>query len=297
MKIVVSGASGLLGSALVPALQADGHEVVTLVRREPRTPNEIEWDPAEGTLGPDSLAGIEAAVTLNGATIGRRWSKARKAEILASRVDSTRLLSETLKRLEPRPRVLVCAGGIGIYGDRGDEILTEDSELGSEGFLPKVGKEWEAAADPARQAGIRVVSFRQGVVLTGRGGILGRLLTPFKLGVGGKVGHGRQWWSWVALDDLVDAYRFALTGELSGRVNLVSPNPVTNVQFTKALGRALRRPTVLPVPAFAARTLFGEMGDAVLLGSQRALPSRLLATGFSFSYPDLDSALSHALRD
>lgn len=292
----MTGASGLLGSALAPALEADGHEVLRLVRHTPTSAAEIEWNPAAGTIDADALAGVDAAVHLSGATIGRRWTSARKTEILASRVDSTRLLSETLARVEPRPAALVTAGGIGIYGDRGDEILTEESELG-DGFLAEVGKTWEDAAEPARAAGIRVVSFRQGVVLTRRGGILGRLLTPFKLGVGGRVGSGRQWWSWVGLDDLVDAFRLALTSDVAGPVNLVSPNPVTSKQFTDALGKAVRRPTIFPFPAVAARTVFGEMGDEVLLGSQRALPARLLDAGFSFGYPELDAALGRVLGE
>lgn len=293
---MVTGASGLLGSALVPALEADGHEVLRLVRRPPQGAREVAWDPARGTIDANSLAGVEVAVNLSGATIGRRWSVARKAEIRGSRVDSTRLLSGTLATLDPRPSALISAGGVGIYGDRGDEILTEESELG-EGFLPEVGKAWEEAADPARAAGIRVVHFRQGVVLTRRGGILERLLTPFRLGVGGRVGSGRQWWSWVALDDLVEAYRFALAGELAGAVNLLSPNPVTNVQFTRALGRALRRPTIFPFPAVAARAVFGEMGEEVLLGSQRALPKRLVDAGFAFRHGELAEALTRALAD
>jgi uncharacterized protein (TIGR01777 family) len=193
--------------------------------------------------------------------------------------------------------VLVCAGGIGIYGDRGDEILTEESSLGS-GFAAEVGKDWEEAAGPARAAGVRVVSFRQGVVLgRGEGSFLDRLLTPFKLGLGGRIGSGRQWLSWVELGDLVEAYRAALTGELSGALNLVAPNPVKNEQLTKALGEALHRPTIVPFPAIAARTVFGQMGEEVLLGSQRALPARLLDTGFTFRYPDLGSALERALGE
>lgn len=296
MKVVVTGASGLVGSALVPALEADGHQVLRLVRRPPQGAREVAWDPARRTIDASSLAGVEAAVNLSGATIGRRWSAARKAEIRGSRVDSTRLLSGTLATLDPRPSALISAGGVGIYGDRGDDILTEESELG-EGFLAEVGRAWEEAADPARGAEIRVVNFRQGVVLSRRGGILERLLTPFRLGVGGRVGSGRQWWSWVALDDLVDAYRFVLASELVGAVNLLSPNPVTNAQFTHALGKALRRPTVFPFPALAAKTVFGEMGEEVLLGSQRALPTRLLDAGFTFRHAELDQALARALVD
>jgi len=296
MKIAVTGASGLIGSALVPALEASGHEVVQLVRRAPEGPSELAWDPAAESIDAERLAGVDAVVNLSGATIGRRWTAARKREILASRVDSTTLLAETLAALEPRPKVLVCAGGIGIYGDRGDEILTEESELGT-GFLAEVGTAWEAAAEPAREAGIRVVNFRQGIVLSRKGGALARLLAPFKLGLGGRVGSGSQWWSWVSMDDLVGAYRFALEGGLEGPVNLVSPSPATNAQFVKALGRALHRPTVFPLPAVAVKTLFGEMGDAALLQGQRALPARLLEAGFTFRYAELDAAFERALAE
>jgi uncharacterized protein (TIGR01777 family) len=277
-------------------LEASGHEVVRLVRRSPRRPHEVEWDPTRKTIDSAALAGVSGAVNLSGSTIGRRWTKARKAEIRSSRVASTRLLAETLARLEPRPAVLVSAGGTHFYGDRGDEILTEESSPGT-GFLAEVVQAWEEAAEPAREAGIRVVSFRQGIVLTGAGGVLERLRTPFRLGVGGRVGDGRQWWSWVASDDLAAAYELALTGELEGPVNLASPGPVTNAQFTKALGRALGRPTVVPFPALAARTVFGEMAEEVLLGSQRVLPARLLDAGFTFRYPSLDAALARALAD
>ena len=294
MKVVVSGASGLIGSALVPELERRGHEVVRLVRREARGPSEVSWDPAAGTIDADGLSGIGAAVNLSGATLDRWWTAGRKREIRDSRVSSTSLLARTLAELEPRPAVLVSTGGVGIYGDRGDEILTEDSELGS-GFLADVGIAWEAAAEPAREAGIRVVNFRQGMVLTCDGGALKRMLLPFKLGLGGRVGSGRQWWSWVARDDLLSAYLFALEGDLAGPVNLASPSPATSATFPKALGRALHRPTVIPTPAFTIRTLFGERGEAVLLEGQRALPARLLDAGFTFAFADLDAALEHAL--
>lgn len=296
MKVIVSGASGLIGSALVPALEAAGHEVVRLVRREPAAANEARWDPAAGTIDAGRLAGAGAVVCLSGATIGRRWTEARKREILESRVASTSLLARTAAELDPRPAALLCAGGVGIYGDRGDEILTEESEPGT-GFLADVGKAWEAAADPAREAGIRVVSFRQGLVLSRRGGALARLLTPFKLGLGGRVGSGRQWWSWVALEDLVAAYLFALESDLRGPVNLVAPNPVTNRQFVLALARALRRPALFPLPAPVVVAMFGEMGRAALLEGQRALPERLLDAGFSFAQPDLPGALERALAE
>lgn len=297
MKIAVSGASGFIGSALVPTLSSNGHDVLKLVRRAPAGPGEIRWDPAAGSIDAEDLAGVEAIVNLSGANIGRRWTADRKREIRDSRVDSTALLAVTAAALEPRPRVLVCAGGVGIYGDRGEEILTEESALGS-GFLAEVGQAWEAGAEPARVAGIRVVNFRQGIVLAKEEGALARMLTPFRLGVGGRVGSGKQWWSWIGLDDLVAAYQFVLgRDDLSGPIDLTSPNPVTNSHFTSALGHALRRPTVLPVPSLAIRMLFGEMGDAALLQGQRALPARLLEAGFSFACEDLDHALAHALRE
>ena len=294
MKVVVSGASGLIGSALVPALEAAGHDVVRLVRREARGASEVAWDPAAGTIDSAALAGVDAAVNLSGANLNLRWTAARKVEIRDSRVSSTSLLARTLAELEPRPRVFVSAGGCGIYGDRGDEVLTEESELGT-GFLADVGRAWEAAAEPARAAGLRVVSFRQGMVLTRDGGALRQMLLPFKLGVGGRVASGRQWWSWVSLDDLVAAYLFVLEGELAGPVNLASPSPATSAAFAKALGRALHRPAVLPVPAFAIKVLFGERGEAVVLEGQRTLPARLLDAEFEFAYADLDTALAHAL--
>lgn len=295
MKIAVSGASGFIGSALVPSLTSRGHEVVTLVRRAAAKPDEIEWDPAAGSIDAASLAAVDAIVNLSGANIGRRWTDERKQEIRESRVDSTALLAATAAALEPRPRALVCAGGMGIYGDRGDEILTEESSLGS-GFLAEVGQAWEAAAEPARTAGIRVVNFRQGVVLAKEEGALARMLTPFRLGVGGRIGSGKQWFSWIGLDDLVEAYAFVLEQEdLAGPIDLTAPDPVTNERFTSALGDALRRPTILPVPAVAIRMLFGEMGDAALLQGQRALPARLLDAGFSFRFGDLADALARAL--
>jgi uncharacterized protein (TIGR01777 family) len=295
VKVAVSGASGLIGSALVPALEAAGHDVVRLVRRQPEAPNEVEWDPSAGTIDAERLAGVDAMVCLNGATLDKRWTEKRKAVIRQSRVASAALLARTAAELDPRPAAFVSAGGTGIYGDRGDEVLTEESPPG-QGFLAEVGRAWEAAADPARATGVRVVSFRQGIVLTRSGGALARMLTPFKLGVGGRVGSGRQWWSWVALPDAIAAYRFVLENDVSGPVNLSAPNPATNEQFVKALGRALGRPTVFPLPAIAVKTMFGEMGVAVLLEGQRALPARLLDAGFQFSETTIDGALERALE-
>lgn len=292
MKIVVSGASGLIGTALVPHLRAEGHAVIRLVRREPSGTDEIRWDPAAGEVDSEQLGGVDAVVNLSGANIGQRWTESRKREILDSRISSTALLARTAAALDPRPAVLVCASAVGFYGVRDDEILTEESTHGS-GFLADVVRAWEAAAEPARAAGIRVVHLRQGIVLAKQGGALERMLLPFKLGVGGRVGGGKQWWSWVGLDDLTAAYSHALRSDLAGAVNLTAPNPVTNRQFTKALGSALRRPTVFPVPSFAARALFGEMGEQMLLGGQRVLPARLLDAGFDFAAPTIDVALAN----
>ena len=296
VKVAVSGASGLIGSALVPALQAAGHEVTTLVRRSPRASDEVEWDPVAGTLDRARLVGAEAFVNLSGANLDQRWTDRAKREILESRTKTTNLLATVAAELEPRVTTLVCAGGAGIYGDRRDEILTEESEDGG-GFLADVMRQTEAASMPARDAGVRVVHFRQGMVLSHKGGALRRMLPFFRLGVGGPVGNGRQWWSWVAIPDVVSAYRLVLEGDLAGSINLTAPNPVTSKQFAKALGRAIRRPAVLPAPSFAMRLLFGQKGEEVLLFGQRALPARLLATGFEFTAPTIDVALERALAD
>ena len=296
MRVVVGGASGLIGSALVPRLEANGHEVLRLVRREPRDAGEIRWDPAAGVLESAALAGVDAIVNLSGESIGQRWTASKKREILESRTHATGLLARTAVELDPRPRVFVSASAIGIYPDLGDDVLTEES-ADATGFEPDVVRSWEAAAQPARDAGIRVVTFRQSPILAPDGGVLERLRLPFKLGLGGRIGSGRQWFSWVALDDVTSAYVLALSEDLEGIYNLTSPNPVTNAQFTRALGKALRRPAVVPVPAFAIRTLFGEMGDEMLLAGKRILPARLLARGFEFSAPTIDVALERALGD
>ena len=294
MKVVVSGASGLIGSELVPALRASGHDVIRLVRREVASVDEVAWNPAAGSLDAHLLEGVDAIVNLSGENIGQRWTASRKREILDSRLAATGLLAQTAVTLDPRPSVFVSAGGVGVYGDRGDEIVTEESTLGT-GFEADVVRAWEAAAAPARDAGIRVVNFRQGMVLAKEGGALARMLLPFKLGVGGRVGSGKQWWTWVAIDDVTAAYGFVLGHEIDGVVNLAAPNPVTNAQFADALGKALGRPTILPTPAFAIRALFGEMGEDVLLCGRRALPARLIEAGFDFSAPTIETALSHVL--
>jgi hypothetical protein len=294
MKVLVGGASGLVGSALVPALAAAGHEVVRLVRRDPASPDEVRWNPAARELDTSALVGVDAIVNLSGEYMGKRWTETRKREILDSRVRSTELLARTAATLDPRPAAFVVASAVGFYGDRGDEILTEASSAGT-GFLSDVVRAWEAAADPARDAGIRVVHLRQGIVLSRRGGALKQMLLPFRLGVGGRVGSGRQWWSWIAMDDLVAAYALALESDFAGAVNATAPNPVTNDQFTKALGKALGRPVLLPAPAFGIRTLFGEMGETMLLQGQRVLPARLHDAGFEFAAPTIDVALRRAL--
>lgn len=296
MKIAVTGSSGLVGSSLVPFLKAGGHEVRRLVRRAPHAPDERRWDPAGGALDPAALEGLDAVVHLAGESIASgRWTAARKRRILESRAAGTRALAEALARQARRPRALVCASAIGYYGDRGDERLDESSARGSL-FLSEVCEAWERAADPARAAGIRVVHLRLGVVLSPAGGALAKMLPPFRLGLGGRLGSGRQVMSWIAIDDVVGAFWRALErDDLSGPVNAVAPAPVDNATFTRVLGRVLGRPTVFPVPAFAARLALGQMADELLLASARVEPRALLASGFAFEHPDLEGALRHVL--
>jgi uncharacterized protein len=295
MKVLVSGSSGLIGSALRPALQSAGHDVIRLIRRPAAEPDEVEWRPDAPTFDRSVLEGLEAVIHLAGENIAGRWSESKKQRIRSSRVEGTRLLSDALAGLERPPHTFVGASAIGYYGDRADEPLDEHSPPG-EGFLPEVCQAWEAAADPLRAAGTRVVHLRTGVVLSPRGGALAKLLLPFKLGAGGKVGSGRQYWSWIAIDDVVGAYLHALAHDsLTGPANATAPHPATNTEFTKALGRVLRRPTILPLPAFAAKLGLGEMADALLLASARVLPRRLEASGFTFRYPTLEPALRHVL--
>ena len=294
MRVAVTGASGLIGSALVPALRAAGHDVLCLVRREPDSADEAAWDPTAGTIDEGALAGVGAIVNLAGVDIGQRWTRERRQRIRDSRVNGTRLLAETVSRLDPRPALLL-ASAVGYYGQRGDEELTEESAAG-EGFLADVVREWEAAADPARAAGARVMHFRQGLVLAKDGGALKRMLLPFRLGVGGRIGSGSQWWSWVSLDDVVAAYLHALEQPLEGVYNLAAPGLVRNRDFVDALGRALHRPTAFPLPGFAVKLAFGEMGEEMLLGGQRVVPERLTETGFAFAHPDVRGALEHVLE-
>ncbi|MDZ4848050.1 MAG: TIGR01777 family oxidoreductase [Pirellulaceae bacterium] len=294
MHIAVSGASGLVGSTLVPMLTTGGHTVTKLVRRAPGE-GEATWDP-QGKSDASSLEGIDAVVHLAGESIAAsRWSAKVKDRIRSSRVQGTRALCESLAKMKSPPRVLVCASAIGYYGDRGDEILTEDSVAG-QGFLADVAQEWEAATQPASAAGIRVVNLRFGVILSPKGGALAKMLLPFKLGIGGRVGSGKQYWSWISIDDAAGAVHHALmTDSLSGPVNGVAPNPVTNLEFTTTLGRVLRRPTIVPIPVSAARLALGEMADALLLASVRVEPKKLIRTGYEFRQPTLETAFRHLL--
>ena len=295
MKILVSGSSGLVGTKLTSLLTAEGHDVTALVRRQAGSA-EIRWDPAAGELDASALEGFDGVVHLAGENIAAgRWTAAKKQRIRDSRVDSTRLLCQTLAGLEQRPAVLVNASAIGYYGDRGDQQLAEDSPAG-DGFLPDVCQAWEASTQPAADEGIRVVRLRIGVVLSVDGGALQKMLLPFRLGAGGKVGSGGQYWSWISIDDLVGVIHHALmTESLSGAVNAVAPQPVTNLQFTKTLGRVLGRPTIFPMPAFAARLALGEMANDLLLASARVVPAKLNESGYAFRHPDLESALRRVL--
>jgi uncharacterized protein (TIGR01777 family) len=303
MKVIVTGATGLVGRALVRSLLADGHGVTRLVRggaqgfRAPGTAS-VHWDPDRGVIDAKELEGHDAAVHLAGESIADgRWDDEKKRRILESRVKGTRLLAETLAGLSEKPKALVSASAIGFYGDRGDEVLREESASG-EDFLSEVCREWEKATLAASQAGIRVTHVRIGVVLSVEGGALPKMLKPFKLGLGGRVGSGRQYMSWITLEDLVGIIKRALTDEsLRGPVNAVAPNPVTNEEFTKALGHVLGRPTFMSVPAFAARLAFGEMADALLLSGARVVPARLQATDFQFAHTEIEEALRHVLKD
>jgi len=295
MRVSVTGSSGLIGSALVKFLTAEGHDVGRIVRST-TVAGAWRWEPGAGRVDAAAVNGRDAVVHLAGESIAAgRWSVARKARIRDSRVRGTRVVAEAVARADPRPQALLCASAMGYYGDRGDERLTEASP-GGRGFLSEVSREWEEACAPARDQGVRVVNLRFGLVLSAAGGALGKMLLPFRLGAGGVVGSGTQWWSWVALDDAVGAIHHALvTPGLSGPVNVAAPNPVTNAEFTRTLGRVLARPTPFPVPRFAARLALGEMADALLLASARLVPERLQQTGYAFRHPELEGALRHVL--
>ena len=289
MKIAVTGSTGLVGSALVLLLSKQGHDVVEMTRP-------AQWDPEKGRVDAAAVAGIDALVHLAGENIAAgRWTVAQKARIRDSRIRGTKLIADSLAGLRKPPQVLVSASAIGYYGDRGGELLREDSSPGT-GFLADVCRQWEAATDSATRKGIRVVHLRIGVVLSQTGGALQKMLFPFKMGIGGKIGSGRQYWSWIALDDLCSAIVHCIhAGGLHGPVNAVSPSPATNMEFTKALGRALHRPTIFPLPAFAARIIFGEMADALLLASARVEPTKLLGSRFAFQHKDLEATLATLL--
>ena len=292
MNVLMSGASGLLGSAIGRALTADGAAVTSLVRGRAPGPNEIAWDPGK----PLALkSDFDAVIHLAGESVVGRWTQAKKTRIRDSRVLRTKTLAEALARMETKPRVMIAASAIGFYGDRGEEVLTEDSASGT-GFLAEISRDWEDASKPAELAGIRVVHIRTGVVLSKHGGALGQMLLPFRLGLGGKLGSGRQWMSWIHIDDWVGAVRHAIADQvMKGPVNLVSPTPVTNAAFAAALGKALHRPTIFTAPAFALRLALGQMADEALLASARVLPEKLLASGYWFRFAELDAALENIL--
>ena len=295
MDVVVSGATGLVGSALSAELESKGRNVIALSRSKPSSDDTIRWDPARGQIDASRLEGVDAVVHLAGENIVGRWTEEKKRKILDSRVQGTRLLAETIAGLSEKPQAMICASAIGYYGDRGNELLREESEPGG-AFLSKVVEEWEAAAEPAQKANVRVANLRFGIVLSPEGGALGTTLPLFKLGGGGKVGSGRQWWSWVALDDVVGALFHALEDDsVEGPVNVVAPNPMTNAEYTKVLGDVLDRPTVLPAPAPALRAVLGQVADELLLASARVEPAKLKQTDYEFRYPELEGALRHLL--
>ncbi len=299
MRVLITGASGLIGTALQRSFVEKDYEVLLASRKEPKSANEIQWNPDTGFNDEDlrRLEGLDAVVHLAGESIaGLRWTDEKKKAIRDSRVRGTRTMIEAFARLEKKPDVFVSASAIGFYGDRGDDEMTETGSAGDT-FLSEVAKEWESEARRAEDMGIRTVLLRNGIVLSKDGGALATMLTPFKFGVGGVIGSGKQWMSWVSLDDLVEVVNFAIENEnIRGAINVTSPNPVTNEEFTKTLGDVLYRPTFLPLPEFAVNLVFGEMGDALLIDSTKVLPKRLLDAGFKFKYPELRSALENAVK-
>ncbi len=290
-RVLISGAAGFIGTALTDRLQSRGDQVVRLTRGSSGD-GALHWDPKAGEIDPGALAGVDAVVHLAGEPIAGLWTKAKKRAVLESRRDGTKLLAEAAAAADPKPECFISSSAIGIYGSRGDETLTEDSGVG-EGFLADVVDQWERAAEPARAAGIRVVNLRLGLVTARSGGMMGPMKPAFKAGVGGKLGDGDQWWSWVTLDDVVEAFLFAIdTTTVSGPYNVAAPSPVSNAEFTKQLGKALHRPTFLPAPKFALKLVAGEMADEMLLASQKIDSTRLREAGFEFGDTDLSQALA-----
>jgi uncharacterized protein (TIGR01777 family) len=294
LRLLVSGVSGPIGTALLPSLKSRGYEVTRLVRGTPTGSDQIAWNPGE-PIAPEKVSGFDAVIHLAGESIIGRWTTAKKIKIRESRVAGTTALAEALTRASTRPQVFVCSSAIGYYGNRGDEILHESSKPGV-GFLPDVCREWEAATQPAAKAGVRTVQIRTGIVLSPQGGALGKMLPLFKIGVGGKIGDGRQWMSWIDVQDMVGAIHHILKSDLlHGPVNMVAPRPLTNAEFTKTLASLLSRPAILPVPALAVKLAFGEMGETVLLGSQRVEPTQLVMSGYPFRFSTLQASLEHIL--
>jgi len=296
VRVAISGSTGLVGSALIAKCEAEGHECRRIVRRDSPNKTDIYWDPASGSMHSENLSEVDAVVHLAGDNIAEgRWNAAKKNRIRFSRVDGTRLLCESLAQMDAPPDTLIAASAIGYYGSRGDEICNEENIPGSD-FLADVCVEWEAATRAASEAGIRVVNLRIGVVLSTKGGALTKMLLPFKLCAGGRVGNGKQYWSWISLHDVVGAILHCIYNEqLSGPVNAVAPNPVTNLEFTKMLGKVLGRPTIIPMPAFMARLMLGEMADALLLSSTRVTPQKLQSEGYDFTHKQLEDALRDLL--
>lgn len=292
MKILVTGASGLIGSALVKTLDAQGHTPIAAVRRVARGPRELTWDPAVGSIDTAMLEGIDGVVHLAGAGIGdKRWSDSYRREILESRTKGTDLIARSIASLGAKPSVFLSGSAIGFYGNRGDEVLDETASLG-EGFLADVCKQWEAATAPAEAAGIRTVHLRTGIVLSPAGGALKKQLPLFKMGLGGRFGNGRQWQSWISIVDEVNAIVHLLTSSLSGAVNLTAPEPVTNTEFTRVLGKVLSRPSILPIPSFGPKLVLGaDLADALLFTGQRVVPTALERDGFVFTHATLEAAL------
>lgn len=293
-RVLTTGASGLIGTALLPSLEQSGLEVVQLTRRPAKSAAQISWNP-RAPLPPETVSGFDVVIHLAGETVVGRWTAEKKREIRDSRVTGTQHLATALAQTGAKPRAFLCASAVGFYGNRGDEVLTEPSAAGN-GFAADLGRDWEAASRIAADAGIRTVNLRIGVVLTPRGGALGKMLTPFRLGLGGRIGSGRQWWSWIHIDDIVGAIHHVLrTESLSGPVNLVAPTPVKNGEFTRTLAGVLHRPALAPLPAFMARIALGEMATELMCSSQRVIPQKLQASGYSFRFNDLRTALDHLL--